>query len=352
MEPVFELIQIALGTIKSLTHRPSNEEWLNIYEISKKQAILGILLFAIDKLPKEQRPRQELLRQWIGVGEMIRRQGKAVNKGVVKLQQLMRTRGIEYVVVKGQVVASYYPEPLMRQSGDVDYYCDAENFPKAQEAIKVAWGIETDAEGSDFHVHYDYEGVTYEGHFALVRLYNKKKEAYWREILAKDSGSTTVIDGCGICTLSPTLHTLYVFLHLYSHLLKLGVGLRQFCDLAVMLLYCRSEIDLQQLQQHLAVLGMERAFRACGSILVDCLGLPEKELGYSLTDADRRYGKKILGVVMYRGNMGHYNKRGGFRGWKHKVEAAGIKLSHFAKFWRLAPRYSWGWLRHEVKRNF
>ena len=84
--------------------------------------------------------------------------------------------------------------------------------------------------------------------------------------------------------------------------------------------------------------------------LVDQLGITEKELGYALTDTDRKYGKRILGVVMYRGNMGHYNKRTGFIGWKHKVESMGIKLAHFAKFAPLAPKYSCGWLMNEMKK--
>ena len=47
----------------------------------------------------------------------------------------------------------------------------------------------------------------------------------------------------------------------------------------------------------------------------------------------------------YRGNMGHYNKRGGFHGWKHKLESTAIKLSHFVKFYPLAPSFmrDWGW---------
>ena len=55
--------------------------------------------------------------------------------------------------------------------------------------------------------------------------------------------------------------------------------------------------------------------------------------------------------MIYRGNMGHYNKRNGFRGWKHKLEALGIKVSHFIKFMPLAPGYSRGWLWHEISRQ-
>lgn len=70
-----------------------------------------------------------------------------------------------------------------------------------------------------------------------------------------------------------------------------------------------------------------------------------------LKKRDHRYGQKILNVVLFRGNMGHYNKLSGFKGWRHKVEASGIKFAHFVKFVALAPGYSCGWLSHEIKRS-
>ncbi len=164
-------------------------------------------------------------------------------------------------------------------------------------------------------------------------------------------GASVDIDGYQIKTLSPTLHTLYVFIHLYSHLLALGVGLRQFCDLAVMLHYCKGQIDMEALRGHLEALGLDKAYRACGNILVDKLGLPAEDLGFSLSDSDWKSGKRVLDVVMYRGNMGHYNNRNGFSGWKHKVESLGIKVSHFVKFMPLAPGYSCGWMWHEITRQ-
>lgn len=62
--------------------------------------------------------------------------------------------------------------------------------------------------------------------------------------------------------------------------MKVGVGLRQFCDMAVMLHYAKGDIDMCALRADLQTLGMEKAWRACGSILVDYLALPEEELGY------------------------------------------------------------------------
>ena len=111
-----------------------------------------------------------------------------------------------------------------------------------------------------------------EGHFALVSFYTKRKNEAWEKLLRQDKKTYVAVEGTEIPTLSPTLHTLYVFLHLYHHLLELGIGLRQFCDWAVMLHDCKENIDQEQLRQHLGMLGMLKAYRACGSILTEYLG--------------------------------------------------------------------------------
>lgn len=327
----------------------SNDEIAQVLLIAEKHAVSGLIIDSLFR--HDVRMPQQWVFEAVGVLEQIKQQSRCINDGAVNLELLMSKAGISYTIVKGQVVASKYPDPLLRQSGDVDYYCDANNFSLSQEIIKKNWGIAPEREASDLHVHFDYKDVTYEGHFSLTSLYNKKRNRYWQRLLNNDGGDVVDIDGHHIKTLSPTLHTLYIFIHLYSHLLSLGIGLRQFCDLAVMLHYCKEIIDLGELCKHLREFGLERAYRACGSILVDQLGLPLENLGYPLTNSDRKYGEKIMEVVMYRGNMGHYNKRNGFSGWKHKVEALGIKISHFMKFMPLAPGYSRGWLWHEVTRQ-
>ena len=118
-----------------------------------------------------------------------------------------------------------------------------------------------------------------------------------------------------------------------------------------MLHYAKDQIDRDALRRHLQALEMVKAYKACGVILVDHLGLSQNELGYLLSDSDRRYGKRSLDIVLFRGNMGHYNKLGGFSGWMHKAESTVIKLSHFAKFAPINPSHAWGWLWHEIKRN-
>jgi hypothetical protein len=346
----FAFLRNALwGTDERLPTALSERQARSLLRAAERQAVYGLLAQAL--LQNDIRLPQPLLFEVVGLCSKIEQGNRMVNRGVRLLAELFRQQGVDYVIVKGQPVAACYANPLLRQSGDVDYYCDAANFEKSQQAVFRAWGIRAEAGGSDHHVHYDFQGVVFEGHFALAIFFSQRAQVRWQHVLDADKGMLVMIDGIAVKTLSPTLHVFYVFMHLYGHLLGLGIGLRQFCDMAVMLRLCRDKIDMLQLQGHLRMFGMERAYRACGSILADCLGLSVHDLGCEPTDTDRRYGAKILDVVFCRGNMGHYNKRAGFRGWRHNLEATAIKLSHFIKFFPLAPGYSCHWLWHEFARQ-
>lgn len=349
----FALLRYALWhKEENLDKDLSLETVLRLFSIAEQQAVSGLIIDAVLRNNIEMPPKKKL--KAVGVLVQIKRQGIAVNKGVTDLHQLLSSSNIDYDVVKGQTVASYYPEPLLRQSGDIDYYCSKEYFPKSQEVISRVWKVNTETGKAEKHCHFDYNDIMYEGHFQLLSLYDRKRRSYWQHLIDNDGGGTAVIDGVEVKTLSPTVHTLYIFMHLYNHLMKLGVGLRQFCDMGVMLRNAKKLIEMEALRTHLHALGMEKAYRACGSILVDKLGLSEDELGYTLSDNDRRYGKKILDVVLYRGNMGNYEgssmRSEGRREWKMK--AIGIKLSHFIKFVHLSPGHTCGWMLHEIRRTF
>lgn len=347
---LFELIQIAFGYKRQLERQLSPEEWRDVYEQATKQAVVGTVFDGVQKLPKEQWSPQSVLFEWIGQTEQIRQQNRKVNAVLKELALLFNANGIRYAVVKGQIVGSYYSNSQLRQAGDIDYYVESSDFERAKQLIESTWGVAFEETEEHHHVEFEYKGVLFEQHHTLIKLYDKEKNEYW-ERLMKETFKSMEIEGVPVSVLSPTLHSLYIFLHLYHHLLELGVGLRQFCDWAAILHACKNEIDHQAIRKHLELLGIERAYRACGCLLIDYLGLPKVEFTYELKSSDKRYSKRILDVVMYRGNMGHYNLKGGHQGLWHNLEAMGIKIIHFLKFMPLAPAFSWNWLVAELKRK-
>ncbi len=347
---LFELIQVTFGYRLQLSKQLSLEKWSEVYEQADKQAIVGIVFEGVQKLPKEQWPPQSVLLEWIGQTEEIRQQNRKVNAVLKELATLFNANNIRYAVVKGQIVGNYYSEPELRQAGDIDYYVEETDFERAKQLIESIWDVSFEETEGHHHVEFEYKGILFEQHHTLIKLYDKEKNRYWESLMREPYGAME-IEGVPVSVLSPTLHSLYIFLHLYHHLLELGIGLRQFCDWAAILHTYNRSINHDAIRKHLEVFGMVKAYRACGRLLIDYLGLPEDEFTYELKSSDKRYAKRILDVVMYRGNMGHYNLMGGHQGLWHNLEATGIKITHFLKFMPLAPAFSWNWLVAELKRK-
>ena len=54
-----ELLQAAVGKRRCLSKVLTEEEWIQVYGLFKKHALLGIGYVAIQKLPKEQWPQDD-----------------------------------------------------------------------------------------------------------------------------------------------------------------------------------------------------------------------------------------------------------------------------------------------------
>ena len=120
----FDLIKVAVERKECLSGTPTADEWKEIYKLAKQQTLLGVLFSALQRLPKEQRPPKALILQWYATTEVIKEQNKQVNADAVKICNLVRKDGMRCLVLKGQGIASYYPEPSLRQCGDIDLWIE------------------------------------------------------------------------------------------------------------------------------------------------------------------------------------------------------------------------------------
>ncbi len=104
----------------------------------------------------------------------------------------------------------------------IDFYVLQEDSEKAKKVIEDAWHVEMDKGGSAKHYDFKHNGITYEMHFRLFEWHQEKKERYWQEILHNAMNYRVKIGVTQVAALEPTVHTLYVFMHLYHHLIEMG----------------------------------------------------------------------------------------------------------------------------------
>ena len=102
---------------------PSEADWSAVFSEAKQQTVLGIASAALpDDMPQEERTKwtTEEYRQ-------IANQVRYWNAHD-QLHQLLTDNNIPYVILKGGAAAMYYPAPMLRAMGDIDFLVPTEKF--------------------------------------------------------------------------------------------------------------------------------------------------------------------------------------------------------------------------------
>lgn len=276
----------------------------------------------------------------IGKSHQISKENQHLDTVLEELTALLQSHNIPFVIVKGQTIAHLMEHPETRTPGDIDFYIPPTHFQQAQKLIADEWKVtyEHDEEEGEQHLAFTHDGVVLEMHFCLLAFASGKNQRVFDRIIEE---AMKEVKGSGTPTLPPEANLLYTFLHLYHHLVELGCGLRQFCDIAVLChnYHTNESFDRNKLDSLLKEMDFDKAFRAVETILVDYLGLPEEECPVPFSQKDRRYVKDILEIVFQRGNFGKYGRKTAVRSGTHYyIEQTGIKLRHYRLFYHMSRR--------------
>lgn len=154
---------------------------------------------------------------------------------------------IDHFIVKGPIIAEYYPIPELRSMGDIDVYVHLEDRDKVH-GLLMEMGFQLGPKWGEWV--YFGNHCCVELHTAIVYKYsqctsNEKQRTFF------NSFWDFVQDG----VLDINFHILYLFMHLRKHIMETGVGFRQFMDIAVVTMNCQ-EIDWNWIQKKACELDM------------------------------------------------------------------------------------------------
>lgn len=335
----FELLQVALGNRERLSRTPTVEEWEEIYEESGRQAVTGILLHGVDRLPLDQRPPKAMLLQWIGMGQMIEQRNQVMDEHCLKLLKMLEEHNLKCSILKGQGIAKLYLNDdlnlnlgSLRQSGDIDVYVDcglkgALAYAKSIGQKEIEWDYK--------HLHLNiWDDIAIEMHYrveVLLNLLKNRRLQKWfkeheNEIFnlnnnrnlntntnrkndtnnKENTDKTDLTDG--FVTPTVEFNVFYILLHIYRHFLYEGVGLRQIMDYYFVLKNLDANHNLNESYAYKAVseFGMERFARGLMWVMKEVFAMPGE---WMICEADEKEGRYILAQVMEGGNFGHHDQR-------------------------------------------
>lgn len=313
-DKLFHLLRLALKLQTEIDHSfaISAGEWPLLFDMAQKQSLVGVCFAAIELLPKEQRPPKVLLLNWYAMTEQIKERNTLLNEKCHWLTRTMGSIGLDTCILKGQGIAALYPNPLLRQSGDIDVWTKTRvvNFTGdinrgAREIIKRLAAITEGKIGKAtyYHVEWDFKDVDVEVevHYRPQSFNNPFVNKRFQAWCETEWNNRAECDGYYVP--SADFNAVYLLAHLYHHLLFEGVGLRQVCDYAMFLQHC--DYNHEKALQNVKDFKMLRFARGIMWVVAHIFNISRKRMFVESNEE----GRFILFEIMQAGNFGKYDKR-------------------------------------------
>lgn len=343
-EVFFSLLRSAMwGTPACVPHGFS--EWGQIVRLAKAQSVLGLVadvMLSDEAVASHISAKAiEKLKSFIMVNMM---NASKLETLTVSSVQTLREAGVDPVLLKGHGLAANYPDPRLRQCGDVDLYVGQENYRRSYDALLKIADKADDVRTLDVGQHFTVfvSGLEVEVHRFCEVYPSRKLDRLYQEYSLK--GLTvnlvgTEVAGILVNTPEDTYNCYYVFSHLFNHFLTGGIGLRQLCDWMCLIHKRGASMDVPALEEMIKTMGMMEPWKAFGCVLVDWLGLPENEFPLFERQDEAKVGK-IVSRILEEGNFGrqrdvHTKKNGNYL--KDKSRAFFGHITRSARLMTLFP---------------
>ena len=284
-------------------------DWNGILYLGKTQAVLPLIFDGMLTLPADMQLKGQALLKMIAYVDRVEKLNARLDAAAAEISDRLKEKGIRSVLLKGQGIAALYRKPEHRQCGDIDLYVGEANYQHAADIIRSWKEVHDEMPESTKHIAFGFDDMELELHRNTLDIHDLKLEMRYRAWetaeMAKDECIVT-LPGAGPVTVPPAqFNIFYVFYHAFNHFMTLGLGLRQLCDLAILLHTYHDRIDVRELESRLKEYKLDKEWRLFTGLLTDALGLPEGEA--PLYDRSQvPLSGKLLDTIFNDGNFGHH----------------------------------------------
>lgn len=231
---------------------------------------------------------------------------------LISAVKLLREHHIEPVLLKGFGLASLYPNPGLRQFGDIDLFVGLDDFHPACAVLRTMQGAYTWGKEVDVGRHFNIEFGRYpmEVHRISADVEDPKQRQIYAAIEREglmETPQQLSFEGFPLTIPSKDFVVFFTFFHAWHHFLTTGVGWRQLSDVAMALHDYHNQLDLDKLRQWLVSMRLMQPWQVFGWLMVAHLGLPVTEMPF-YDSSCRRTAQKLYSRIMLEGNFRRPNR--------------------------------------------
>lgn len=304
---------------------PDVVDWDDVFHEAQQQAVSGIVISAA---PAEiQKKRKGDFYQIVAVSTRnLFEQNQLVS--------LFEDVGLPIVIIKGFAAAMYYPDPMLRSMGDIDFIVPRDQLDRAFELMQQnGYVVIHQQEGAQArHIEFEKNGMTFELHHRFS-FYDLDIEKVLTDGMSRMESGT--VKDSAFPMLPPLANGLVLLAHMRHHL-KTGLGLRQVID---WMMYCDKELSDAFWEQEFK-LAAENA--GLDTLAITATRMCQLYLGLSedltwCSGASEELCSRLLKSLFSSGDFG--KKKG--RGWPIEAVRARIKREGLFVCLQRAGEHNW-----------
>ena len=100
---------------------PTGVNWPKVFRDASVNGVSALCYEAVKRLPIERQPNVDLLLRWQLSARSIREQFRYRHDVTRSLFDILNEKGIGMLLLRGETLACNYPDPELRESGEVDF---------------------------------------------------------------------------------------------------------------------------------------------------------------------------------------------------------------------------------------
>lgn len=272
--------------------------WEDVFEECVRQTVTILGLSGA----KDAGAPKEVLQNWEKATATAAYNNLRVSWEHNELGALMKNAGIPYVILKGCASALYYPAPINRIMGDVDFLVPKEYVDKAGQILEengfIPWDIQHIC-----HIVYSKPPTHLEMHFEPAGVPNGEMGKRVRDYLSNimDQAVELPYENGNISCPSPFHHGLILLLHTSHHLTGEGIGLRHLCDWAVFAASFSDDEFRNLFEEKLKAIGLWKFAKILTRTAEIYLGCPHRAWA---GDIENGLAYDIIREIFEGGNFG------------------------------------------------
>lgn len=268
------------GRQRGVQGKDADVDWEALADVAGRHGVLPLLY---DSLAKAQCVPEAVRREVTVSARSAVRQSYRILFLCKYLIGRLEEAGIAVALLKGVGTASFYPQPELRKTGDVDLLLLEPEKQKDARRILLACGLaETNQQRALHHIVYQTpESIEVELHTMLAEPFdNHRINQYLRERVADCGKHLARADCMGVPLpiLAGAYHAYELLLHMLQHFLRSGFGLKLLCDWTV---FWNRDTAEQERQEYMSLVRESGLSGFSDMVTLFCctyLGLPAKRV--------------------------------------------------------------------------